>query len=79
MVFNLFNGRGQSHHVYAPGASGRVKTPLGEFDAVSFVRGSGDERTEIWLAAQSRLPLRIVVTEKDGTRYDQVATKISPP
>lgn len=79
VTFNLFNGRGQSRHVYTPGPRGRVKTPLGELDAVSFVRGANDDRTEIWLAAGSLLPLRILVTEKDGTRYDQVATKISAP
>jgi hypothetical protein len=79
VAFNLFNGRGQSHHVYTAGPRGRVKTPLGELDALSFVRGSGDERTELWLAADSLLPVRIVVTAQDGTRYDQLATKISPP
>src|SRR5207302_419490 len=41
-------------------------------------RGTEDERTDIWLAADlSYLPVRILVVEKNGTRYDQVATKIS--
>lgn len=78
-VFDLFNGRGQSHHVYVSAGSERIKTPLGEFDALRFVRGSGDDRTEIWLGSESLLPLRIVVVEQDGTRYEQVTTKISPP
>ena len=40
--------------------------------------GSGDV-VEIWLAAnRSYLPVRIVILEKDGTRYEHVVTRISP-
>jgi len=36
--------------------------------------------SEIWLAAdRGYLPVRIVVVEKDGTRYEHVATRISQP
>ena len=79
-VFNLFNGRGQSHHVYTLAGTERVKTPLGELEALRFMRGSGDERTEVWLASKlDLLPVRILVVEKDGTRFEQLATKISAP
>jgi hypothetical protein len=79
-VFNLFDGRGRSHHVYTFGGTERVQTPLGELEALRFMRGSGDERTEVWLASKlDFLPVRILVLEKDGTRYEQLATKISPP
>jgi hypothetical protein len=81
VVFDLFDGRGQSHHVYTNGGADRVKVPLGEFDGVRFFRGSaGDDRSEIWLAKElGYLPVRVLVTEKDGTRYEQVATKIATP
>jgi hypothetical protein len=81
VVFDLFDGRGQSHHVYTNGGADRVKVPLGEFDAVRFFRGSaGDDRSEVWLAKElGYLPVRVLVTEKDGTRYEQVATKIATP
>ena len=80
VVFDLFDGRGQSHHVYANGGSERIKIPLGEFDAVRFFRGSPDDRSEVWLAKElGYLPVRVLVTEKDGTRYEQVATKITTP
>lgn len=79
-AFDLFDGRGKSHHVYASDGRERLKTPAGEFEALRFVRGSGEERTEIWLASELNfLPLRIRVVEKDGTRYEQVTTKITPP
>src|SRR5262245_61758153 len=81
VVFDLFDGRGQSHHVYTNGGADRVKVPLGEFDAVRFFRGSaGEDRSEVWLAKElGYLPVRVLVTEKDGTRYEQVAIKISTP
>ena len=78
--FDLFNGRGQSHHVYTAGGRERIKTPIGDFDSLRFMRGRDPERTEIWLAPElGMLPVKITVLEKDGTRYEQVATKITPP
>jgi hypothetical protein len=78
-AFDLFDGRGQSRHVYEFGGRERIKTPLGELQALRFVRGSGDERAEIWLASElDFLPLKILVVEKDGTRYEQLMTKITP-
>ena len=70
-----------SHHTYKPAGRERLATPAGEFDAIKVMRaneGSGDV-AEIWLAAdRSYLPVRIVVLEKDGTRFEHVATRISP-
>ena len=78
VAFDLFDGRGLSRHVYTVGERERVKTPAGEFDSLKVSRGTEDDRTDIWLAADlSYLPVRILVVEKNGTRYDQVATKIS--
>jgi hypothetical protein len=78
-TFDLFDGRGQSHHVYTSAGGATIKTPLGEFEALRFMRGNDGERTEVWLAPKlDFLPLRIQVLEKDGTRYEQVATKIAP-
>ena len=54
-------------------------TPVGEFDTVKVAR-QGDERetAELWLAAERAfIPVRLLVVEKDGTRYEQVATRIS--
>jgi len=52
------------------------------FDTLKVIRrneGSG-EVAEVWLAAErSYLPVRIVVQEKDGTRYEHMATRISQP
>jgi len=77
--FHVADGRGMSRHTYDPNGRERIGTPAGEFDTVRVLRknGSGDV-AEIWLAAnRSYLPVRIVVVEQDGTRYEHVATRIS--
>jgi hypothetical protein len=80
--FHVADARGMSRHTYKPQSSGRIVTPAGEFDTVTLMRrneGSG-EVAEIWHAAKlGYLPVRIVVTEKDGTRYEHIATRISQP
>ena len=77
----IADGRGLSHHVYQLNGRERLATAAGEFNTVKLLRrneGSG-EVSEVWLAAERNLPVRIVVTEKDGTRYEHVVTRISPP
>lgn len=78
--FHLMDGRGRSRHVYSVGGRERLSTPAGNFEALRLVRDSGGDRTEIWFAAdRSYLPVRILVTDRDGTHYDQIVTKISAP
>ena len=80
--FHVADGRGMSRHTYKPDGRERLAIPAGQFETLKVVRrneGSG-EVAEIWLAAsRSYLPVRILVTENDGTRYEHVATRISPP
>jgi hypothetical protein len=78
--FSLMDGRGQSRHVYSVDGSEHLTTPAGQFETVRLVRRTQDELAEIWLARdRGYLPVRILVTGKDGTRLDQVVTKISTP
>ncbi len=78
VAFDLLDGRGQSHHVYVVGARELLKTPMGEFPALKVGRTTEDDRVDIWLAAErSYIPLRVLVTEKDGTTFDQMAVKIT--
>lgn len=80
VTFHVADGRGMSQHTYHANGRERVATPAGEFDALKITRtnGSGD-RAEIWLATNRHyLPVRILVMEKDGTRYEHVATRIQP-
>ncbi len=79
---SVADGGSVSRYVFAVAGRERLKIPAGEFDTVKVARlkdGPEDRRsTEIWLApSQGYIPIRMLVTDKDGTQLDQVATKIS--
>jgi hypothetical protein len=81
MKFSIFDGKGQSRHEYDVGGSERIKTALGEFDVVKVVRRhepGAKDRAEVWLAVEpGYLPVRIVNVDKDGSRCEHVAKRIS--
>ena len=70
----------ESTHVYQIKGRERVKVPAGEFEALKVARKHDQPEkraTEIWFATdKSYLPLKIVV-DRDGTRAEQVAVRIS--
>jgi Protein of unknown function (DUF3108) len=74
------DGRGLSTYVFQVTGRVRLKTPAGEFEALKLVKrkdGPGDKGTEVWLAVDhGYLPIRVLVTDKDGTRLDQVVTHL---
>lgn len=77
------DGKGVSHYVFQAAGRQKIDTPAGEFDALRLVKhkdGPDDRGTEIWLAPDhGYLPIRILLTDKDGTRIDQVVTRIGAP
>ena len=81
VTLSVADGRHLTSYTYQPAGRERVTTPAGEFDALKLVKrkvNPEDRATEIWLAADRHyLPVRMLVIEKDGTRLDQVAVKIS--
>lgn len=78
---NVTDGRGISNYVYVSAGRERVSTPAGEFDTLKLVKrkDSPDDREgEIWLAERlSGLPVRVRITDKDGTSVEQVVTRIA--
>jgi hypothetical protein len=78
---SVADGKGVTSYTYQPAGRERVKTPAGEFDALKLVKRRDrpeDKVTEIWLAAdRNYLPVRVLVVDKDGTRLDTLATKIT--
>ncbi len=72
--------KGISRHRYALAGRETLKTAAGAFESLKLVkqRDRGDDRaTEIWLAVKRNyLPIRVLVIEKDGTRLDQILTRI---
>ena len=78
---NVVDGRGIHAYAFKVGGREVLKTLAGEFDTIRLEKvkdGPEDRGTEIWLAVkQHHLPVRVLVVEKDGTRVDQVATRVS--
>ena len=82
--FSVADGGSVSTYVFDIVGRERLKTPAGEFDTLRIARrkdGPDDRRsTEIWLASDRGLvPVRVLVTEKDGSQIDQQATRILAP
>ena len=75
------DNKGATNFVFQAAGRERVKTPAGEFDALKIVKvrdGPEDKATEVWFAVDRQyIPIRLLVIEKDGTRLDQLAVKIS--
>lgn len=78
---SVADGKRVTSYTYKVAGRERVKTPAGEFDALKLVKrkeNPDDKGTEIWLASERNyLPVRILIVEKDGSRIDQVAVRIS--
>lgn len=79
---HVADGRGTTRFRYALAGREVLKTAVGDLETLHLVKQlDGDDKrgTEIWLAVQrSYIPVRLLVVEKDGTRIDQVVTRIEP-
>lgn len=80
--FKVVDGKGVADYVFEVKGRERLKVPAGEFEALRLAQrleGSGDRGREVWLdPARSYLPMRVLIVQKDGTRIDQVAVRVSP-
>lgn len=75
----LTNGRRLDHYVYTVTPDVEADTALGRIDTVHLVRqrDPGDPQNEIWLApGYGYMPVRMVIVERDGTRYEQLIAKL---
>lgn len=71
-------GRRLEQHRYTVRTGVEIETALGPVTTVHLVRQHEPEESgiEIWLAPQHRyLPVRLLVREDDGSRFEQVITK----
>lgn len=79
LTLDMTNGRNLSRYRYALHPGVEIETPLGRLETLHVVKDHKPDEsgTEIWLAMRHRyLPVRMVITEKDGTRYEQVVTRL---
>jgi uncharacterized protein DUF3108 len=74
------DGRGLTPFRFTVVGSEKLATPLGEMQALRIAKvrdGPEDKATDIWFATERDfIPVRALVVDKDGTRADQVVTRI---
>jgi hypothetical protein len=74
------DGRGLTPFRFTVVGNEKLATPAGEMQTLHIAKvldGPEDKATDIWFAAERDfLPVRVLVVEKDGTRSDQVVTRI---
>jgi hypothetical protein len=77
---NAVDGKGSTHFHFLAGVKEKLATPLGELDTIRLSKkpeGPDDKQTEVWLApAYHNLPVRILITEKNGNSADQIISRI---
>ena len=74
------DGKHVTRYAFQPAGRERVRTPAGEFDAIKLVKRRDrpeDKVTEIWIAMDRQIPVRILIVDSDGTKLDQVAARIA--
>lgn len=82
LSFAMTNGRKLDQYRYAVGPDTALDTPLGRLAVVHLVKqlAPGDTATEIWLARDhGLLPVKMRIVENDGSRFEQVITRIDMP
>jgi hypothetical protein len=74
------DGRGLTPFRFTVVGSEKLATPVGEMQTLHIAKlrdGPEDKSTDIWFAAERDfVPVRVLVVDTDGTRSDQVVTRI---
>lgn len=74
------DGRGLTPFRFTVIGSEKLATPLGEMQTLHIAKvrdGPEDKATDIWFATERDfIPLRALVVDRDGTRADQIVTRI---
>jgi hypothetical protein len=72
-------GRRLEQHHYTVRTGVEIETPIGRMTTVHLIRQHRPDESgvEIWLAPQHRyLPMKILILDDDGSRFEQVITKL---
>jgi len=75
----MTNGRKLGHYLYTVQPGVEIDTPLGRMTTLHVVKQHRPDEsgTELWISPQHRyLPVKMLVIEEDGARYEQVATRL---
>ena len=79
LEFDMTNGRKLDRYRYTVTPNVEIDTPLGRITTLHLVKQHrpDESATEVWLSLQHRfLPVRVMVQEEDGARYEQFITRL---
>lgn len=79
MDFAMTNGRKLERYRYAVQPEVTIDTPFKRLNTIHLVktREPNDTGTEVWIAPEyGHLPVKVVIIEDNGVRYEQVATRV---
>jgi hypothetical protein len=79
LEFPMTNGKKIEHYRYELAGHEQVDTPLGKLNTLHLVkhRERGENGIEVWLAADRHLfPVKVLFLENDGSRIEQVITRL---
>ena len=79
--FAMTNGRKLERYRYVAQSGVTLDTPFKRLNTMHLVKqreaGDRDSETEIWLASDyGYLPVKVVIVESDGVRYEQIVTQL---
>jgi hypothetical protein len=79
LEFDMTNGRKLDRYRYTVTPNVEIDTPLGRISTLHLVKQHrpDESATEVWLSPQHRfLPVKVMVQEEDGARYEQFVTRL---
>lgn len=79
LAFHMTNGKKIEPYRYHLAGTELIDTPLGKLNTLHLVkqREPGDNAVEVWVARDRNFfPVRLLILENDGSRFEQVITRL---
>jgi hypothetical protein len=79
LEFPMTNGKKIEHYRYELVGTEELDTPVGKIKTLHLAkhRDPGENGTEVWLAADRNLfPVKLLILENDGSKFEQVITQL---
>ena len=79
LAFHMTNGKKIESYRYQLAGRETLTTPLGPLNTIHLVkqREADDNAVEVWLSpAHQNLPVKVLIVENDGSKFEQLITRI---
>lgn len=79
LAFHMTNGKKIEAYRYQLAGRPTLATPLGTLETIHLIkqREADDNAVEVWLSpAHQNLPVKVLIVENDGSKFEQLITRI---